>query len=75
MTKKQFIHNFIITIGEKYDINKATAQYILENGQKPRFILEILDYFPEMGETAQNFFDKIYNEYVKEKKEDGSTEV
>lgn len=74
MTKKQFIHNFIITIGEKYDINKATAQYILENGQKPRFILEILDYFPEMGETAQNFFDKIYNEYVKEKKEDGSTE-
>lgn len=68
MTKKQFIHNFIITIGEKYDINKATAQYILENGQKPRFILEILDYFPEMGETAQNFFDKIYNEYVKEKK-------
>lgn len=75
MTKKQFIHNFIITIGEKYDINKATAQYILENGQKPRFILEILDYFPEMGETAQNFFDKIYNEYVKEKKEDGSTEA
>ena len=75
MTKKQFIHNFIITIGEKYDINKATAQYILENGQKPRFILEILDYFPEMGETAQNFFDKIYNEYVKEKKEDGSKEV
>ena len=75
MTKKQFIHNFIITIGEKYDINKATAQYILENGQKPRFILEILDYFPEMGKTAQNFFDKIYNEYVKEKKEDGSTEV
>ena len=75
MTKKQFIHDFIITIGEKYDINKATAQYVLENGQKPRFILEILDYFPEMGETAQNFFDKIYNEYVKEKKEDGSTEV
>lgn len=75
MTKKQFIHNFIITIGEKYDINKATAQYILENVQKPRFILEILDYFPEMGETAQNFFDKIYNEYVKEKKEDGSTEA
>lgn len=75
MTKKQFIQNFIITIGEKYDINKATAQYILENGQKPRFILEILDYFPEMGETAQNFFDKIYNEYVKEKKEDGSTEA
>lgn len=74
MTKKQFIHNFIITIWEKYDINKATAQYVLENGQKPRFILEILDYFPEMGETAQNFFDKIYNEYVKEKKEDGSTE-
>lgn len=75
MTKKQFIHNFIITIGEKYDINKATAQYILENGSKPRYILELLDYFPEMGETAQNFFDKIYNEYVKEKKEDGSTEV
>lgn len=75
MTKKQFIHNFIITIGEKYDINKATAQYVLENGQKPRFILEILDYFPEMGETAQNFFDKIYNEYVKEKKEDGSKEA
>ena len=75
MTKKQFIHNFIITIGEKYDINKATAQYILENGQKPRFILEILDYFPEMGETAQNFFDKIYNEYVKEKKEDVTKEV
>lgn len=24
---------------------------------------------------AQNFFDKIYNEYVKEKKEDGSTEA
>lgn len=22
-----------------------------------------------------NFFDKIYNEYVKEKKEDGSTEA
>ena len=75
MTKKQFIHNFIITIGEKYDINKATAQYILENGSKPRYILELLDYFPEMGETAQNFFDKIYNEYVKEKKEDGSKEV
>lgn len=75
MTKKQFIHNFIITIGEKYDINKATAQYVLENGQKPRFILEILDYFPEMGETAQNFFDKIYNEYVKEKKEDVTKEV
>ena len=75
MTKKQFIHDFIITIGEKYDINKATAQYVLENGQKPRFILEILDYFPEMGETAQNFFDKIYNEYVKERKEDGSKEV
>lgn len=75
MTKKQFIHNFIITIGEKYDINKATAQYILENGQKPRFILEILDYFPEMGETAQNFFDKIYNEYVKEKKEDVTKEA
>lgn len=75
MTKKQFIHNFIITIGEKYDINKATAQYILENGSKPRYILELLDYFPEMGETAQKFFDKIYKEYVKEKKEDGSTEV
>ena len=75
MTKKQFIHNFILTIGEKYDINKATAQFVLETGSKPRYILEILDYFPEMGETAQKFFDKIYKEYVKEREENGSKEV
>lgn len=39
------------------------------------FIMKEINLEVNIMKPEDNFFDKIYNEYVKEKKEDGSTEA
>lgn len=56
------LYHFILKrIGERYDLDAANAIYEQETGHAPAYAMDIVEYFPELGEEA----DKLLDSYRK----------
>ena len=52
-------HCILKRIGEEYDIDAANRIYEKEKGYHPKYQMDIVSYFPELGILADEFLEKI----------------
>lgn len=79
-TKREAIDDLISYVSTCFDMEEATIQYIVDVGEKPRYRLDIFDYFPEIGEFGEEYLkfmiDFNLSSYAeRRKKKNGSKEV
>lgn len=54
------LYHFILKhLGETYDLDEANRIYRSEVGSYPKYAIDIVSYFPELGETADKILDKV----------------
>ena len=61
MDRKYIYHKILQNISEKYDLDEANRMYEEIHGHKPKFAMDVVDYFPELGEHADKYLDRIEN--------------
>ncbi len=54
-TKREAIDDLISYVSTRFDMEEATIQYIVDVGEKPRYRLDIFDYFPEIGKFGEEY--------------------
>lgn len=54
-TKREVIDDLISYVSTRFDMEEATIQYIVDVGEKPRYRLDIFDYFPEIGKFGEEY--------------------
>lgn len=79
-TKREAIDDLISYVSTHFDLEEATIQYIVDVGEKPRYRLDIFDYFPEIGKFCEEYLkfmiDFNLSSYAeRRKKKNGSKEV
>lgn len=79
-TKREAIDDLISYVSTRFDMEEATIQYIVDVGEKPRYRLDIFDYFPEIGKFGEEYLkfmiDFNLSSYAeRRKKKNGSKEV
>lgn len=79
-TKREVIDDLISYVSTRFDMEEATIQYIVDVGEKPRYRLDIFDYFPEIGRFGEEYLkfmiDFNLSSYAeRRKKKNGSKEV
>lgn len=79
-TKREAIDELISYASTRFDMEEATIQYIVDVGEKPRYRLDIFDYFPEIGKFGEEYLkfmiDFNLSSYAeRRKKKNGSKEV
>ena len=79
-TKREAIDELISYASTRFDMEEATIQYIVDVGEKPRYRLDIFDYFPEIGEFGEEYLkfmiDFNLSSYAeRRKKKNGSKEA
>ena len=79
-TKREAIDDLISYVSTRFDLEEATIQYIVDVGEKPRYRLDIFDYFPEIGKFGEEYLkfmiDFNIGSYAeRRKKKNGSKEV
>ena len=79
-TKREAIDDLISYVSTRFDIEEATIQYIVDVGEKPRYRLDIFDYFPEIGKFGEEYLkfmiDFNLSSYAeRRKKKNGSKEA
>ena len=52
-------HSILKRCAEKYDLEAANEVYRQEVGSYPRYAMDIVSYFPELAEVADEFLDSI----------------
>lgn len=52
-------HHILLRLGEEYDLDRANEIYMQEVGHAPKYALDIVTYFPELGRMADDFLDQI----------------
>lgn len=52
-------HHILLRLGEEYDLNAAKKIYKEETGESPRYAMDIVGYFPELGKMADAYLDKV----------------
>lgn len=57
--KKTLYHILLKRLGEKYDLEAAKGIYIETVGLEPKYAMEIVSFFPELGEMADGLLDRI----------------
>ena len=55
----ELYHSILGKCAEKYDLESAKETYRKEVGIYPRYIMDIVSYFPELAEIADKFLDSI----------------
>lgn len=55
------IHKLLVRIGAEYDLNEADRIYQQETGREKRYMLELVDYFPELADMATNWINEMLN--------------
>lgn len=54
------LYRFILKIlGEKYDLDEANIIFAREVGHYPKYAIDIVSYFRELGEMADDILDKL----------------
>lgn len=57
--KKVLYHLLLKRLGEKYDLDAAKGIYTETVGIEPKYAMEIVSFFPELGEMADGLLDRI----------------
>lgn len=57
--KKTLYHILLKRLGEKYDLEAAKGIYMETVGLEPKYAMEIVSFFPELGEMADGLLDRI----------------
>ena len=57
--KKTLYHILLKRLREKYDLDAAKGIYIETVGLEPKYAMEIVSFFPELGEMADGLLDRI----------------
>lgn len=55
------IHKLLVRIGAEYDLNEADRIYQQETGREKRYMLDLVDYFPELADMAKNWINEMLN--------------
>lgn len=55
------IHKLLVRVGAEYDLNEADRIYQQETGHEKRYMLDLVDYFPELADIATNWIDEMLN--------------
>lgn len=55
-------HLILTRIGEEYDLDAANEIYEKELGHPPKYAMDIVSYFPELGRMADDILDILENE-------------
>lgn len=53
------IHKLLVRVGAEYDLNEADRIYQQETGHEKRYMLDLVDYFPELADMATNWIDEM----------------
>lgn len=80
ITKREAIDELISYVSTRFDMEEATIQYIVDVGEKPRYKLDIFDYFPEIGKFGEEYLKtmieiNLVSYAERRKKKNGSKEV
>lgn len=59
ITKKTLYHILLKRIGEKYNLDAAKEIYTGIFGAEPKYAMDIVAFFPELGEMADGLLDRI----------------
>ena len=52
-------HHILLRLGEEYDLEQANKIYEQEIGHAPKYALDIVSYFPDLGRLADEFLDRL----------------
>ena len=52
-------HHILVRLGEEYDLEQANKIYEQEIGHAPKYALDIVSYFPDLGRLADEFLDRL----------------
>lgn len=64
ISKKELFHRILYYLGETYDLDAAKQIYKKERGYAPKYAMDIVGYFPELREMADEFIDRVlYSEF------------
>lgn len=80
LAKREAIDELISYVSTRFDMEEATIQYIVDVGEKPRYRLDIFDYFPEIGKFGEEYLKtmieiNLVSYAERRKKKNGSKEV
>lgn len=64
VSKKELYHNILKRISERYDLEQAREIYKDEVGHYPIYAMDIVGYFPELGEAADDFLDRVQEKMI-----------
>lgn len=59
----ELIHNVLLRLGEEYDLDAANDIYVNELGFEPEYALDIVNYFPELAELADEYIGNVEKLY------------
>lgn len=59
-------HHILVRLGEEYDLDRANDIYEEEVGHAPKYALDIVTYFPELGRLADDYLDRVEKVQSKE---------
>ena len=57
--KRTLYHILLKRLGEKYNLDAAKGIYIETVGVEPKYAMEIVNFFPELGEMADGLLDRM----------------
>lgn len=52
-------HNILIRVGEEFDLSAAEEIYEVENGYKPQYPMDMIDYFSDLSSLAEIYLDNL----------------
>lgn len=59
-SENHFLSDLFDIVNSEYDTSKAAEMYEEQTGRKPERAVDLLDFFPDMGEFAQNVLDYVF---------------
>lgn len=59
-SENHFLSDLFDIVNSEYDTAKAVEMYEEQTGKKPERAVDLLDFFPDMGEYAQWFLDYVF---------------
>lgn len=59
-SENHFLSDLFDIVNSEYDTVKAAKMYEEQTGKKPERAVDLLDFFPDMGEFAQNVLDYVF---------------
>lgn len=59
ITHSYLYHKILTRLGEEFDLDAANEIYRRETGYLPRYAIDIVSYFPELGRLADSYLDWV----------------